>query len=166
VHVIGTTARDRRWRDNLSLRGCAARALEHAAGGRVAIVFGPEDMGLSNDELELCNAVVTIPTAPGASSLNLAHAVLLMGYELFSACGAATDAAPVLEPAPLAMTEAMFDHMRSALLEIGYLNPQNPDHSLGMIRRLLTRAGLSIAETSLLRGMFRQLVWYSKHRKK
>ena len=161
VYVYGTTARTRRWRDSLDLRELAGSAASHAGSGRVAIVFGPEDMGLSNDELELCNEVVSIPTAPGASSLNIAHAVLLICYELFSACreAEASDAAP-LDPAPVAMVEAMYDHMRESLLEIGFLNPQNPEYTLGMLRRILSRTGLSVPEARMLRGLFRQLVWY------
>jgi tRNA/rRNA methyltransferase len=161
VYVYGTTARSRRWRDAIEPRELGGRAVHHARGGRVAIVFGPEDMGLSNEELELCNDVVTIPTAEGASSLNIAHAVLLVGYELFSASREQKPAgAEVDEPAPVEMTEAMYDHMRESLLEIGFLNPQNPDYTLGMIRRVLTRTGLSVPEVRMLRGLFRQLVWY------
>ncbi|MBN2108052.1 MAG: RNA methyltransferase [Deltaproteobacteria bacterium] len=161
VYVFGTTARGRRWRDCLELRELGARAVHHARGGRVALVFGPEDMGLSNDELELCNEVVTIPTVQGASSLNISHAVLLVCYELFSASreGKALDGASI-DPAPVAMVEAMYDHMRESLLEIGFLNPQNPEYTLGMIRRMLTRTVLSVPEVRMLRGLFRQLVWY------
>jgi TrmH family RNA methyltransferase len=161
VYVFGTTARSRRWRDSIDPRELGGRAEQHARGGRVAIVFGPEDMGLSNEELELCNEVVGIPTAPGASSLNISHAVLLICYELFSACREvqASDGASI-EPAPVAMVEAMYDHMRESLLEIGFLNPQNPDYTLGMIRRMLSRTGLSIPEVRLIRGMLRQFVWY------
>lgn len=161
VYVFGATARSRRWRDVLEPRELAGRAVEHAHSGPIAIVLGPEDMGLSNDELELCNEVVSIPTAPGASSLNISHAALLICYELFSACREtpATDAA-LSDPAPVAMVEAMFDHMRESLLEIGFLNPQNPEYTLGMIRRLLSRTCLAVPEVRMLRGLFRQLVWY------
>ncbi len=161
VYVFGTTARSRRWRDSIDPRELGGRAAQHARGGRVAIVFGPEDMGLSNDELELCNEVVGIPTAEGASSLNVSHAVLLVCYELFMACGKQehTDTAHP-DPAPVSMVEAMYDHMRESLLEIGFLNPQNPEYTLGMIRRLFSRTGLSVPEVRMLRGLFRQLVWY------
>ena len=161
VYVFGTTARTRRWRDALSPHELGGRAVQHARGGRVALVFGPEDMGLSNDELELCNEVVSIATAEGASSLNISHAVILICYELFLASSeaqASDDAA--IEPAPVSMVEAMYDHMRESLLEIGFLNQQNPEYTLGMIRRVLSRTGLSVAEARMLRGLFRQLVWY------
>jgi TrmH family RNA methyltransferase len=167
VYVLGTTARTRRCRDSFSPAQCAAKALEQARGGRVAIVFGPEDMGLSNEELELCNEVVTIPTAPGASSLNISQAVLLVCYELFSSAGGSCPAEAALgDPAPVEMTEAMYDHMRQSLLEIGFLNPQKPEHTIGMIRRILSRTGLSIPEVNMLRGLFRQLVWYISNRNK
>jgi tRNA/rRNA methyltransferase len=161
VYAFGTTARGRRWRESLEPRAAGGRAVLHARGGRVAIVFGPEDTGMSNDELELCNEVVSIPTAQGASSLNIAHAVLLVCYELFSACRETQSAdGAISQPAPVSMVEAMYDHMRESLLEIGFLNPQNPDYTLGMIRRMLSRTGLAVPEVRLLRGMFRQLVWY------
>ncbi len=161
VHAVGTTARERRWRDCFDHCELGARAVPHAMAGRVALVFGPEDAGLSNDELELCDEVTTIATAPGAASLNISQAVLLVCYELFTAsCKAQSDSVSRQEPAPASMTEAMYDHMREALLAIGYLNPQNPAHTLGMIRRVLSRAGLSVPEVRMLRGIFRQLVWY------
>lgn len=163
VYVLGTTARCRRWRDSLGPLQAARKALEQARSGRVAIVFGPEDMGLSNDELELCNEVVTIPTAPDASSLNISQAVLLICYELFSSSEEPGDLSGCREiPASVEMTEAMYDHMRESLLNIGYLNPQKPDHTMGIIRRILTRAGLSASESRMLRGMFRQLAWYAR----
>ena len=161
VYAVGTTARDRRWRDCFDHRELGSRAAPHALAGRIALVFGPEDAGLSNEDLELCNEVTTIATAPGAASLNIAQAVLLVCYELFTAIGdPRSDISARQEPAPAAMTEAMYDHMREALLAIGYLNPQNPAHTLGMIRRVLSRAGLSVPEVRMLRGIFRQLVWY------
>jgi len=167
VYVFGATARSRRWRDCFEPHEIAGRSVQHARGGRVAIVFGPEDMGLSNDELELCNEVVSIPTAEGASSLNISHAVLLVCYELFAACR--DDKIPgeaICEPAaPVSMVEAMYDHMRESLLEIGFLNPQNPEYTLGMIRRLFSRTGLSIPEVRMLRGLFRQLVWYIRKKR-
>lgn len=165
VRVVGTTARGRRWRDAHEPRQLAAQILQHARGGRVALVFGPEDTGLSNGELELCHDVMRMPTAPGAASLNLSHAVLLAGYELFLACRDHRAAGgTVAEPASVSMMEAMYDHMRESLLEIGFLNPQNPDYGLGMIRRILSRTGLTVSEARLLRGMFRQLVWYIRTR--
>lgn len=160
-YVFGATARGRRWRDCLEPCELGGRAVHYARSGRVALVFGPEDMGLSNEELELCNEVVTIPTSPGASSLNISHAVLLICYEVFSACRTTQGSNGLsIDPAPVAMVEAMYDHMRESLLEIGFLNPQNPDYTLGMIRRMLSRTGLTVPEARMLRGLFRQLVWY------
>ena len=67
-----------------------------------------------------------------------------------------------LRLSPAGEVENMYDHMRSALLEIGYLNKQNPDITLGSFRRILTRAGLTRDEVKLIRGVFRQLLWYIK----
>ena len=82
-----------------------------------------------------------------------------MSFSRHAAKHKSSDAA-LSDPAPVAMVEAMYDHMRESLLEIGFLNPQNPEYALGMIRRLFSRTGLSVPEVRMLRGLFRQLVWY------
>jgi tRNA/rRNA methyltransferase len=142
----------------------ASKALALGVNNRIAMVFGPEDLGLSNEELELCNDVVSIPTALDATSINLSHAVIIICYELFRAATGEQESAEQAEIASADLTEAMYDHMRDALLDIGFLNRQNPDYTLGMIRRILTRSALTVPEVKLIRGMFRQLVWYVKNR--
>lgn len=163
-YSFGTTARSRRWRDALTPAEMAAKAASLAEKNRIAVVFGPEDMGLSNEELELCNDVVTIPTTSNATSINLSHAVIIICYEIFQVAGEIKEPAGPEELASAGMTEAMYDHMRDALLEIGFLNRQNPDYTLGMIRRILTRSALTVPEAKLIRGMFRQLLWYIKRK--
>ncbi len=163
-YVFGTTARKRRMRTVTSPREMASRALALAAHRPVAIVFGSEDKGLSNQQLELCNEVISIPTAPNGTSINLSHAVMIICYELHSALY--QESVPELLPrAAIAEVEHMYDHMRSALQEIGFLNRQNPEHTIGGIRRILSRAGLSPTDVKLIRGLFRQLLWYMKNTK-
>ena len=164
-YSFGTTARSRRWRSALAPADMALKAMRLSRNNRTGIVFGPEDAGLSNDELELCSEVVTIPTAADASSINISHAVMIICYELFNASlnAAGEDHPDALAPA--AMTEQMYDHMRETLLEIGFLNRQNPDYTLGIMRRILTKAALTIPEARFVRGIFRQLAWYVKHMK-
>jgi tRNA/rRNA methyltransferase len=128
---------------------------------QVALVFGPEDRGLSNEHLELCNEIVSIPAARGGKSLNLSHAVIIMCYEVYRAVQGGVSY-ETLRLSPAGEVENMYDHMRSALLEIGYLDKQNPDITLGSFRRILTRAGLTRDEVKLIRGVFRQLLWYIK----
>jgi TrmH family RNA methyltransferase len=134
-------------------------ALEAAdRSGRLALVFGPEASGLTNDELALCHARVHIPSDPAHPSLNLAQAVLLLAYELRLALAA--PAAPSAEPrATAGDQEAMLDEMREGLVGIGYLSRENPDAILAELRRLGARAALTGREVTLLRGLARQLRW-------
>jgi tRNA/rRNA methyltransferase len=158
-YVFGTTARARRLRPHIFPPEMGEKTAELLPDNQVALVFGPEDRGLSNEQLELCNEIVSIPTARGGKSLNLSHAVIIMCYEIHRAVkGRTVYEKPRLAPAGEA--EKMYDHMRNALLEIGYLDPQNPDLTLGSFRRILSRAGLSREEVKLIRGVFRQLLWY------
>lgn len=159
-YSFGTTARIRRWRGAISPDAMAQKALRLSAANRVAIVFGPEDMGLSNGELELCNEVVSIPTFSESTSINLSHAVMIICYEMLQALQKIPNDVFESEYAPVGMVEAMYDHMKNAFLSIGFLNPQKPDHTLGMIRRILARTRLTVPEVNLIRGMFRQLEWY------
>ncbi len=163
-YVFGTTARTRRSRTFISPAEMAQKSLSLAPHNQVAIIFGPEDKGLSNDELELCNEIISVPTAPGSSSLNLSHAVMILCYELYGALNNETVYKEV-QRAPVDEVEKMYDHMRSALLKIGFLNEQNPDHTLGSFRRILSRAGLTSTEVNLIRGVFRQLLWYMRKTK-
>ena len=163
-YVFGTTARARRLRPCIFPQHMGEKVAELIPNNQVALVFGPEDRGLSNEHLELCNEIVSIPTARGGKSLNLSHAVIIMCYEIYRAVqGGVSYEKPRLAPA--GEVENMYDHMRSALLEIGYLNKQNPDLTLGSFRRILTRAGLTRDEVKLIRGVFRQLLWYIKKKK-
>jgi len=132
-----------------------------ARGEEAALVFGPEDRGLSNQELDLCQSVVTVPTDPEHSSLNLAQAVLVFCYEIGRAVR--RDAAPAgpgpSDPAPAEEREAMYRQMEEVLLRIGYLNPVAPHHILGDLRRVVDRARPTSREISLLRGIWSQMDW-------
>jgi tRNA/rRNA methyltransferase len=122
-------------------------------------VFGREDRGLSNDEISHCHQLVTIPTA-GASSLNLAQAVLLM---LYACLRARTNAPRPPDPrhrsrlathAELAMVYAT---VKETLLDIDYLHPDNPDYFLMPVRRFLGKTGLRRHEMDMLMGICRQI---------
>jgi TrmH family RNA methyltransferase len=126
--------------------------------GRLAVVFGPEGSGLSDEELALCHVRVHIPSDSAHPSLNLAQAVLVMAYELRVA--GIPDLPPDEAPrATVADIEAALDDLREALLGVGYLNPANPGAILAELRALITRAGPSPREVSLVRGMARQVRW-------
>lgn len=136
----------------------AAVAEERAAGGRLSLVFGPEATGLTNDELMLCHARVHIPTAPAHSSLNLAQAVLILGYEILLT-KSATKSLTAPPRVAAGEIEAALDDLRAGLLGIGYLNPANPEAVLAEFRALLARAAVTPREVALLRGLARQIAW-------
>ncbi len=161
--VAGCTARQGKGRSPLlDPRGLREHAARHGPETRFAVVFGREDRGLTNSELDLCHLVVTVPTSPEHPSLNLAQAVLLICYELRGG-SAATDshADTPDDPATSEELEELYQHARRVLLEVGFLDRQNPDRILRVLRRLLGRAGPDSREVSILRGILRQMDWYA-----
>lgn len=161
--TVGTTCRPGLYRSGVvGLRDAAAQLVSEAAANRVAIIFGPEDTGLVNRELKLCQRLVTIPTAPGYPSLNLAQAVMLVAYELMIAAGAAREM-PAAEPrAPAVAVDAMMERLGEALVSIGFLSAENPEHIMFALRALLGRAGVGVRELDILSGVARQIRWFSE----
>jgi TrmH family RNA methyltransferase len=153
--VVGTTGKtaEGTW----TPRQLATDGMEAARGGRMAVVFGPEASGLRHDELSRCHRLVHIPTHTAHSSLNLAQAVLIVAYELFLA--APPPPAPDEPRAAAGELEMLLDDLRTALLAIGFLNPQNPEAVLTEFRRMWARGGLTPRELTLLRGLARQIRW-------
>jgi len=126
-----------------------------------AVLFGPEDHGLSNDDLSYCQGIITIPTAE-YSSLNLAHAVTIVAYEWFSG---RADAPSVPLTAPLAerlVLEGMYEHLRETLYLIGYTDSQRERGAMRFFRRVFDAAGLSHGEVQTLRGLWRQVRWAAR----
>ena len=169
--AIGTTARGGPYRAGARTpRDVAANLCAEARTNRVAIIFGPEDRGLTNDELKNCHRLITIPTDPAYSSLNLAQAVMVVAYELrlaaldaardTAADDASTDVLP-LRRAGAADVDAMFDRLSRALLTIGFLPEDNPDHLMFTLREVFGRAGLSPRELDILSGIARQIEWFA-----
>jgi len=154
--VVGTTGRAHpaAW----TPRRLAAEGGLRAGGGRVSLVFGPEASGLRTDELELCPLHVHIPTGTDHPSLNLAQAVLVLAYEIRQAATPAT--VPAEEPhATAGELEGALQDLRKALLDVGFLNPANPEAILAELRALAARAGPTPREVTLLRGLARQVSW-------
>ena len=153
--VLGTTARVRTqypW-PILAARDAAVRAVGEAQTAPVALLFGPERTGLTNEHLALCHALVQVPTNPDYSSLNLAQAVLLLAYELRMAAGAA----PVLpeRETPLPAAEAvehLYGHFDRVMQRAGFEMHGKPEHVSRRVRRLLHRAVPDQQEVNLLRG--------------
>ncbi len=130
----------------------------HAAQGDVALVFGNETSGLSNEELALCHLPVMIPTAADYSSLNLASAVQILCYEMRLAM--ARPAAITAVPARLASfdeVEGFFGHLESAMTRSGFHDPDNPRRLMARVRRLFGRVRLEKEEVGILRGILSAL---------
>lgn len=132
----------------------AADLVRGESQGEVALVFGNETSGLSNEELSLCQLPIMIPADPGYSSLNLGAAVQLMCYELRLAA-AAPGQAPSGEQS-LAVAEeieGLYAHLEKSALASGFLDPAQPKRLMLRFRRLFARAGLEREEVSILRGL-------------
>jgi tRNA (cytidine32/uridine32-2'-O)-methyltransferase len=135
----------------------AATLLREAAAGPVAIIAGREDSGLTNAELDLCHAVVTISTDPAHRSLNLAQAVAIMAYEAWNAWGG--EALPLkpprneAAPATSGQLEELFADWTRTLWAIDFFKTRRPEHVMRSFREVVFRAGLDGREASLLRAM-------------
>ena len=154
--VLGTTARPRAAEGQkvYTLRA-AAQALP-AEG--VGVVFGPEDFGLSNDDLAHCQGYIQIPTAAYAS-LNLAQAVGVVAYEWFTTHAEATQAPDLTDLAPRDELEPFYSQLLETLHLIGYTDAQRSASADRLFRGVFDRAGLSSREVLALRGLCRQIVW-------
>ncbi len=153
--AIGFSARPREFAGaTRAVRAAAGEAVAHAAHGEVALIFGTEMSGLSNAELARCQLVATIPGAVGQASLNLAAAVQVAAYEVFTAAqGDAVWAAPRFEPATLDEVEALYACAQSTLVAMRFLDPRQPRRLLARLRRLFARARLEKEEVNILRGI-------------
>ena len=124
---------------------------------RVALVFGREHSGLLNEEIQLCNQMVCIPTNPEFSSLNLASAIQVLCYEIYSRQnnapppGKQPDAHDL--PVPSSEVEGYFEHLQKVLLSTGYLDQDQPGLIMQRLRRLYLRSELTRNEINILRGM-------------
>lgn len=153
--VVGASARLRsvQW-PQLDPRGCAEKALAESAQGPVAIVFGRENSGLTNDELSRCRYLVHIPSNPDYSSLNLAMAVQVVAYELLMTSGHASEV--VDAPRELASAfelQGFFEHLQQTLGVIGFADPEHSDKLMRRLRRLFHRAEPDQDDIKILRGI-------------
>ena len=156
--IMGTSARLRTlpW-PGLEPREAASLLVERAREAPVAVLFGRENSGLSNQELERCSHLVHIPTNPEYSSLNLGAAVQVIAYELMLA--ARLDANPSVDrDSPLASEEerqGFYRHMEETLIKIGFLNPEAPKQLMRRLHRLFNRVDLEQNEINILRGILK-----------
>jgi len=161
--IVGTTARQGRHRpQDQTPREVMAEIVPLLAGNRIALMFGPESTGLSNEDLDFCQFASTIPTA-GFSSLNLAQAVAIHCYELYTALHTHPFAAvPKSEFANSFDLEGMYEHIEEALSEITFLHGTNRIYWMRNIRQFLGRVRLKKKEASMIRGICRKLLWHNR----
>ena len=160
--VVGTTCRGGLYRKHSQTpREVAPRIAAAARTSKVAVIFGPEDHGLSNQDLEPCQLLITIPAHPEYQSLNVAQAAVVCLYEIFIAALAGRET-ETIQRARAEDIERLYDLMRKTLLKIGFLDSENPEHMLLAFRRILGRAGLEETDVRIFTGLFRQIEWYAE----
>ncbi|MEE9444717.1 MAG: tRNA (cytosine(32)/uridine(32)-2'-O)-methyltransferase TrmJ [Cocleimonas sp.] len=161
--VVGSSARNERslaW-DVLEARECGEAVIKKSQSGKVALVFGRESSGITNDELALCHHLVHIPTNPHYSSLNLASAVQLLSYECRVASinnendtiVSTSENKDEGEAVTADAMESYYQYLESAMIDAKFLDPENPKHLMARLRRLYNRAQVSSSELNILRGM-------------
>lgn len=162
-YVVGTTARLGGQRQTVRSPKQLIRELAPLTqNNQAALLFGPEDRGLTNAELQLCHIMVNIPTAEFAS-LNVSQAVLIICYELLTASiPEKTEFTPRL--AGRHELDGMYDQLRDILVKINYINHENPEYWMTKIKQFGTRIRLKAKEVSIIRGICRQIEWYAGKR--
>ena len=164
LQVVGVTARARDLATGplLTPKEAMPTLMAMAAQGKVALVFGREDSGLSNEELDHAQLLVRIPTSPKQPSLNLAQAVLLLCYELFLAAEQPPD--PQSQPlASQAALEGLYQDLERYASEIGFTDKNRRPYLVRRFKRIFNKAQLSPGEVQLLRGVLHQSRWYFKN---
>jgi TrmH family RNA methyltransferase len=162
--VVGTTVRAHRGYGPADLIGPASRTLlSRLQRGRIAVIFGSEQNGLTNEEIALCHRLIRLPMAVPAPSYNLAQAVLLTLYELFTAAHDPPPA-PGRPTATSQALERMYGEWAALLSAIGFLNGVQGRRTMIDLRRILHRADLTEREVRVIRGMLGQTLWRVTHR--
>jgi len=162
-YIAGATARIGGQRQVVSSPSILAEKLiPISANNRIALLFGPEDRGLTNEEIKNCHLLVNIPTST-FSSLNLAQAVMIICYELFTASLEKKCFTPRL--ANRHELEGMYNNLKEILIKINYINAENPDYWMNKLRNFFNRLPIRAREVSVIRGICRQIEWYGKRKK-
>ncbi len=159
--AAATTARPGLYRKHARTpREIAPRLLEAAgAGNKVALVFGTEDDGLSNEEMALCPQLIRIPSSHRYASLNLAHAVMICCYELFVASGIYEPPREAHPEAGIVLRERMLEMWRETMRDTGFFDQGKEEHMMMAFRRIFARAPLTEADVNILMGVARQARW-------
>ena len=173
---VALTARAREYGPpQLAPRAAAVEARGHATHGEIALVFGNERTGLSNEDVERCSVLAHIPANPAYSSLNLAQAVQVLSYELrMTYLGGADHHGPAgtgegMTAGSRAASdeiERMYVHLENALIALDFLDPGNPKKLMSRLRRLFARSGLEREEVNIVRGIAKHILLKVKAREK
>jgi len=162
--VMGTTVRPGLYRQHVKTpREWAPAILASASSNPVALVFGRENSGLTNEELAICTNLIQIPSSLEYPSLNLAQAVMVCCYELFVATGSFEAPVEKSPECPTRTREHMFRMWREMLLDIGFMNEQQADHMMLGMRRIFSRTPLTTDDVNILMGVARQMEWKSRN---
>jgi tRNA/rRNA methyltransferase len=165
--VYAASSRVGGWRKTVLLPEQAARRIQEdtSAGRKVGLVFGPEDKGLNNREIEVCGPIVSIPTVEGAASLNISQAVLVILYECFKLAPLEGKRRLPVEHGRFithAELHKLFGAMKSALEDIDFLKRENADYFMMPLKRFMNRLALREHEYKLLMGICRQIGWLAR----
>lgn len=163
--VMVTTARLGLYRQHARTpRGWADKALEGSIEGKVAIVFGPEDNGLTNEDLALGTQVIQIPSTKEYPSINLAQSVMICCYEMFVTSGMYEPPKEKSGEAPSELRERMFAMWDQMLMKIGFMKDDKEEHMMLGVRRIFSRGSMSVDDVRILMGIARQTLWVAGHR--
>lgn len=168
--VIGTSARGRRipW-PLLTPRECGDKVVGEAQSHNIAFLFGREDRGLTNEELQKCHYHVHIPANPEYSALNISAALQVIAYEIRMSYLAAEAGQPVhfdewdMPPVQAQDLEMYYTHLQETLEKLGFLTPENPRQTMTRLRRLYNRIRMDQMELNILRGMLTSVQNYVYH---
>lgn len=156
IFVAGTTARDRAIGGPVeSPRAAAKKILEEASRGPVALLFGRECSGLTNEEVDSCNLLIRIPTGDNYTSLNLASAAQIMAYELFVAADGGNEAQMPSRAvaADQRSLDGFYQHLKRALSDLDFMKSEHPTRLMRKLVRLFNRARPTPEEVNILRGI-------------
>lgn len=167
--VLGSTARERKIQhDFIDARESAELAVKESENHEVALVFGRERTGMTNEEIGLCHKLINIPTNPDYQSLNVASAIQIVSYELKMALDAMDNQAASLKERKIdyASSDAMegfYQHLQQTLIEIDFLNTQQSPQLMSKLRHLYNRSRLTPEELNILRGILTKTQNFKKY---
>lgn len=160
--VAGTSVREGLYRKHTRTpREWAPTFIATGQDSKVALVFGTENNGLSNEDLAYCTDLIRIPSSDAYPSLNLSHAVMVCAYEIYMASGTYFPPTEGVPDATSDMRERMYAMWEEALLKIGFMEEEKSQHMMMALRRIFSRGKLTDVDARILMGIARQTCWYA-----